>query len=147
MALAAWQVSTDGPRRLTPGGIELETVLEGWIERDIGLIDPGLLVIQRQLHVEGGILDLLCVDVQGRATVIEIKRGKLIRETVAQGLDYAASIALMPVAALRERIGAYLKPLPVHPGLATLLDVSSDGQPREVPWSSSVSALIRACTA
>jgi len=131
MPLAAWQIQDGTPRRLQVGAIELEKNLETWIEKDIGLIDAGLLVIQRQLHVDGGILDLLCVDLQGRATVVEIKKGKLVRETIAQGIDYAASVALMPVGTLRDRIESYLGQLPDHPGIAALLDPSNDGQ-REV---------------
>jgi Endonuclease NucS C-terminal domain len=91
MPLAAWQISGGKPVYLDPGVIELEKVLEDWIAENPGLIDRNLLVIHRQLHVEGGVLDLLCVDLQGRATVVEIKRGRLIRETIAQAIDYASN--------------------------------------------------------
>jgi hypothetical protein len=45
---------------------------------------------------------LLGVDPQGLWTVVEIKRGHLYRDTVAQALDYASSISTMPVEKLRE---------------------------------------------
>jgi hypothetical protein len=85
------------------------------------------------MHVEGGILDLLCVDPQGSPTVVEIKRGKLIRETIAQAIDYAASISTLPVSTLQERVLAYFNgTLSDHPGLAALLDPSSETDAREV---------------
>jgi hypothetical protein len=42
---------------------------------------------------EAGRLDLLGIDPQGRWTVIEIKRGSVSRDTIAQGLNYASVIA------------------------------------------------------
>jgi hypothetical protein len=131
MSVAAWSVLPEGPKRLPIGAVPLEKDLESWIERDIGLIDPSLLVVQRQMHVEGGILDLLCVDLQGRLVVVEIKRAQLMREVIAQGLDYASCIAAMPIESVRERIDAYLGQPPDHPGLAALLSGSADDE-REV---------------
>lgn len=133
MALAAWHIEESGPRRLSAGVVELEKHLETWIENDPGLIDPGLFVLRRQMHIEGGILDLLCVDQQGRPTIVEIKRGKLIRETIAQGIDYASSIAGLSEEALSAQIhhiqdGGEA----THPGLEVLLNSSSDPGEREV---------------
>jgi hypothetical protein len=133
MPLAAWRIGDAGPERLAVGAVDLEKSLESWIENDPAMIDAGLVVIQRQMHVEGGILDLLCVDPQGSPTVVEIKRGKLIRETIAQAIDYASSISTLPAATLRERVLAYFNgSLPDHAGLAALLDSASDAEAREV---------------
>jgi hypothetical protein len=126
MPLAAWKIGEALPQRLTAGQIDLEKHLEDWIASDPGLVDRGLLVVQRQMHVDGGFLDLLCVDLQGRATVIEIKRGKLIRDTIAQALDYASSIASLPSSTLHTAINGYVKNGHDHPGLAALLDESDD---------------------
>jgi hypothetical protein len=124
MALAAWSI--DGvtqPKRLDVGGIELEKSLESWIEADPGLIEAGLAVVGRQVKVDGGWLDLLCVDQQGRPTVVEIKKGKLIRDVIAQAIDYASSIASMSEPALRTAIESYAKPIPTdHPGVSALLE-------------------------
>jgi hypothetical protein len=85
-------------------------------------VDRNLFVVQRQMRVEGGILDLLCVDLQGRLTVIEIKRGQLIRETIAQAIDYASSLAAMSEEALRAEVRMHLGvSTPSHPGVAALL--------------------------
>jgi len=109
MPLAAWQIKDDGPQRLSMGALALEKDFEEWIEKDPRLLDAGLTVIARQLNVAGvGKIDLLCVDPQGRATVVEIKRGQLSRETIAQALDYASAVAVLPAASLQERIVQYL---------------------------------------
>jgi hypothetical protein len=126
MSLAAWKIGMAAPERLVQGRVELERHLEDWIAHDPGLVDRGLLVVQRQLHVEGGYLDLLCVDLQGRAVVVEIKRGKLIRDTIAQALDYASSIANLSTSTLRQAIRAYVGDTTEHPGLAALLDETDD---------------------
>lgn len=104
-----WQVTDDGPTRLTRGGIDLERHLEDWIERDPGLLQTGLTILGRQVSVEAGALDLLALDPQGRWVVIEIKRGAVRRETVAQALDYAACVATMPYHELSQRLGDYLR--------------------------------------
>jgi len=127
MPLAAWHV-TDAlePKKLAIGAIELEKHLEDWIVRHPALVEHGLTVVQRQLKVEGGFLDLLCVDLQGRATIVEIKRGKLIRETISQAIDYASSIATMPTEQLREHVrGHFGGSVPDDPAVASLLDDSS----------------------
>jgi RecB family endonuclease NucS len=61
----------------------------------------GLTIVGRQFMTAAGPLDLLARDPQGRWVVIEIKRGVLRRETVAQALDYAACLAAFPSDELR----------------------------------------------
>lgn len=54
---------------------------------------PGdLEIVARQLVLEAGRSDLLALDRRGRLHVMEVKRGVLTRDTVPQGLDYAACI-------------------------------------------------------
>jgi hypothetical protein len=65
-------------------------------------------IIARQLELEAGRLDLLGLDRQGRLHVIEVKRGMLTRDTVAQGLDYAACIEAMDSQELVRCLDAYL---------------------------------------
>lgn len=116
-----WQVTDDGPQHLSKGSIDLEQHLEDWIERDPSLLQSGLTIVGRQITLQGGTLDLLALDPQGRWAVIEIKRGWVRRETLAQALDYASCIATMPYAQLTEKLGRYLqdrgKSLPDVPGL------------------------------
>ncbi len=104
-----WHVTEEGPKKLKGGGIEFEQYLEEWIERDPSLLQGGLTIVGRQIAVEGGRIDLLALDPQGRWVVIEIKRGTVHRETIAQALDYAACIATMPYDELSRKVDAYLR--------------------------------------
>ena len=107
--IGLWQVRDDGPAKLRPSGVELEAYLEDWIERDPSLLQQGLVIIGRQIAVEGGRLDLLGLDPQGRWAVIEIKSGQIRRETVAQALDYASCVATMGREALHAKVADYLQ--------------------------------------
>ncbi len=107
-SIGAWEINEDGPVRIKESNIDLEEKLEDWICRDPAIIQAGLTIIARQLVVEGGRLDLLAIDPQGRWVVIEIKRGTLMRETIAQTLDYAACIAEMAASDIEEKVDSYL---------------------------------------
>jgi hypothetical protein len=105
--LAVWYVREGSPARVVPGNVRLERELEDWIADDPSLAVEGLEVVGRQIGLEGGRLDLLGVDPQGLLTVVEIKRGRLYRDTVAQALDYASSVSAMPTARLSALVRAY----------------------------------------
>jgi RecB family endonuclease NucS len=65
--------------------------LEDWIEKNLAILDDDLLVISRQLSIEGvGRLDLLCMDSFATLVIVEIKRNLRPRDAVAQALDYAS---------------------------------------------------------
>lgn len=104
-----WQVTKIGPQRVRDGKLKLEEHLEDWIVADPDLLQVGLTVIARQFVVEAGRIDLLALDPAGRLVVVEIKRGTLYRETVAQGLDYAECINSLPADKLVGRCDQYLK--------------------------------------
>jgi hypothetical protein len=118
-----WNVGADGPTKLPGAAIDLEKRLEEWIERDPGLLESGLDVVGRQIFVEAGPIDLLALDPQGRWVVVEIKRGAVRRDAVAQALDYASCIATMPYDQLAEKVNAYLAGRLGNPGqtLETIL--------------------------
>jgi hypothetical protein len=86
-----WRVD-EGDRLTTvgPGRLDLEERLEAWLEADIAILDPGLLVIGRQVHASGGPIDLLCMDVTGDLVIVELKRDRTPRDVTAQALDYAS---------------------------------------------------------
>ncbi len=121
--MGLWQITGGGPRALQPAAVDLEAQLEAWIEQDPDLLQRGLTVVGRQVHVDGGILDLLAVDPQGNWVIIEIKRGTVYRETITQALDYTASIATMPYAALAEKVRANLRARGKDPALLDGLGV------------------------
>lgn len=103
-----WHINDERPSRLAFASVELEENLERWIEADPELLQGGLSIVGRQVGLEGGRADLLALDPQGRWVVIEVKRGALRRQAVAQALDYASSIAIMPAADLRLLATDYL---------------------------------------
>jgi hypothetical protein len=108
-AVGVWQVKRGNVAWIESASVRLERELEEWIERDPSLLDGGLEVVGRQIHVEGGIIDLLAIDLQGRWAVIEIKRGNLHRDAVAQALEYASCIAEMGFQELTGKVNDYLK--------------------------------------
>lgn len=111
--VGAWSIDGDAPRRVPRAGVGLESHLEDWIARDASLLADGLTIVGRQVHLDGGPLDLLAVDWRDRWVVIELKRERLYRGALAQALDYASSIARMEAGELEELL---------RPGLAALGD-------------------------
>ena len=71
---------------------ETEQLLEDMLVASPELLEPGLKLIGRQVPTDGGPMDLLGVDQDGRLTVFELKRGPLTRDAVAQSLDYASDL-------------------------------------------------------
>ena len=69
----------------------LEEWIEDWLADDISVLDPGLLVIGRQVRTSfGGAVDLLCMDPNGDIVVVEFKRGRTPRDVTSQALDYSS---------------------------------------------------------
>ena len=88
----AWRIDQTGkPTRLKPGSIDLEKHLEDWVDVEIDIVADDVLIIGRQLVTSWGTkLDLLGIDGEGNLVIIELKRDQTLRETIAQGLEYAA---------------------------------------------------------
>jgi hypothetical protein len=89
--------------------LELESRLEDWLARDISVLDPGVLVIGRQVDTEAGPLDLLCLDQQGDLVIVELKRDRTPREITAQVLDYASCLVDMSHDWVRATAEAHIK--------------------------------------
>lgn len=71
------------------------------------MLMPGLTLVGRQTRTEGGPLDLLGVDPDGRLTLFELKRGSLNRDAVAQVIDYASFLEAMDDETLARYITDY----------------------------------------
>lgn len=76
--------------------------LESWIATNPSIIRPGLTVIGRQVMTGSGPLDLLAIDRSGDLVIIELKRDRLPRETLAQAMDYASDVASWGIDKLSE---------------------------------------------
>ena len=80
-----WEVTPDGPVKIQSDSISLEEQMEGWLESDIAMLEPDLLVIGRQVKTDyGGVIDLLCIDADGALVMVELKRGRTPRDVTAR---------------------------------------------------------------
>lgn len=84
--------------------LESEELLENTLVENPNLLIEGLTLVGRQTPTEGGPLDLLGVDEDGRLVVFELKRGTLSRDAVAQIIDYASDLDRMDLGALADHI-------------------------------------------
>lgn len=102
--------SVDGDSNVEPlaskGQTENEELLEDTLVKNPGMLLPGLRLVGRQTPTEGGPLDLLGVDEDGRLVVFELKRGTLSRDAVAQIIDYASDLDSKSDVELAEHIAA-----------------------------------------
>jgi Holliday junction resolvase-like predicted endonuclease len=128
--LRVWSVNSTGDNvlRAPRSHIDLEAQLEDWIYANPSVLSEELTLVGRQVRVDGGPIDLLCTDIQGRWVIVELKRGKLYREAVAQAIDYARSIQTMSAAQLREIVSKHSD----GPKFEELIAGSEDGANREV---------------
>ncbi len=70
--------------------VEDESYIEDFLEKHIEVLDPNVLVIGRQVQTDGrNLIDLMGVDREGNAVIIELKRGKSPRVVISQALEYA----------------------------------------------------------
>ncbi len=84
--------------------MDFEKRLEEIMVKNPELLMPGLTLVGRQTQTEGGSLDLLGVDSDGKLVVFELKRGTLSRGAVAQIIDYASYLEDMDLDALANHI-------------------------------------------
>ena len=84
--------------------LESEHLLEETLVQNPSLLIEGLTLVGRQTPTEGGPLDLLGVDSDGRLIVFELKRGTLSRDAVAQIIDYASDLDSMNLDTLANHI-------------------------------------------
>jgi hypothetical protein len=88
-----------------------ESVLENWLESnsDDILEDGKLLIIGRQVTTNlGSIIDLLGIDREGSSVVIELKRDRTPRDTLAQALEYASFVEELDTDQLEEILQRYV---------------------------------------
>ncbi len=87
-----------------------EEILENWFENNPKAIfeDEKVFIIGRQVATNlGKAIDLLGLDKNGNAVIIELKREKTPRETVAQILEYASYIEQLNYEELEQIASQY----------------------------------------
>ena len=86
-----WHIADDTLKPIDSSSLDLESRLEKWLRKDVGLVNDDLLVIGQQvLTAHTGSIDLLAMDADGNLVILELKRDKTPRDVVAQTLDYAS---------------------------------------------------------
>jgi len=86
-----WQIADDTLKPIDSSSLDLESRLEEWLHKDIGLVNDDLLVIGQQVPTaHTGSIDLLAMDADGNLVILELKKNKTPRDVVAQTLDYAS---------------------------------------------------------
>jgi hypothetical protein len=104
-----WRIDS-GLARIEPTTMNLEERLESMLARDISIASPHWMVIGRQVPTRWGkLIDLLCIDIQGRLIVLELKRDKTEREIVAQTLDYGSHVRTINADEVRRIFDKYQK--------------------------------------
>ncbi len=91
-------------------GTHREQILEDWLEvnSDSVMGYEGLLIIGRQVATNlRSFIDLLAIDREGNCVVIELKRDRTPRETLAQALEYASFAAGLDFEQLESILRGY----------------------------------------
>jgi len=97
--MGLWKITEKGPKKVPETKFKqeklLEEHLEDWISSDGSMLGEPLLIIGRQVIIPDtkDRLDLLALDPQGNAVIIELKRGKLKDPVDMQALRYASYIS------------------------------------------------------
>lgn len=87
-----------------------EALLEDWLENNPDdIVESGqLLIIGRQVTTNlGSFIDLLAIDKNGDVVVIELKRNRTPRDTIAQSLEYASFIEKLGYEQLEDILRSY----------------------------------------
>ncbi|TDE85052.1 endonuclease NucS [Deinococcus sp. S9] len=69
-----------------------EAQLQESLARNPDLIEPGLRLLNRELPVASGGIDLYALDTQGRFVVVELKRGRATQDAVSQLARYVRTV-------------------------------------------------------
>jgi hypothetical protein len=94
-----WKITDEGPKAVEETEPKrenlLEEKLEDWVETNHALLGERLLIIGRQVMIPdvNDRIDLLALDPQGNAVIIELKRGKLTDPVDMQALRYASYLS------------------------------------------------------
>jgi hypothetical protein len=94
--IGVWQIIDE---KLKPVDISLaesgdmEKDFEKWIKECPQVLGRDILIIGEQTQTKSGPLDFLGIDKSGNLVIIELKRGNLPRDVLAQAIDYVSDVA------------------------------------------------------
>lgn len=83
--------------------------LEQWLKTNSEILGKDIVIIGEQVNTGSGFMDFLGIDKNGNPVVIELKRDKLHRESLAQAIDYASVIATWGIEKYSEICSEYTK--------------------------------------
>lgn len=81
---------------------DMEKDFEEWIKDDPIVLGQDLLIIGEQTLTKSGPLDFLAIDKSGNLVIIELKRGRLPRNVLAQAIDYVSDVATWDLDEINE---------------------------------------------
>ena len=116
--MSIWKITSDGAHKIPETKLRkekiLEEKLEDWIINDPAILGEPLLIIGRQVMIPEirDRLDILALDPQGRAVIIELKRGKLKDPVDMQALRYASYISKWSFEDFENRARSFQKEMP-----------------------------------
>lgn len=88
--MGIFAIDKAGTKEYTRKTVEKERYIEDFLEKRIEVLDRDIFVIGRQVRtVDKKSVDLMGMDRDGNAVIIELKRGMSAREAISQALDYA----------------------------------------------------------
>ena len=104
-----WLTNEDGAVEPLPARehIEYEEVLEEMLATRPDMLGDDVALVGRQLRTDGGSLDLLGIDQDGKLVVYELKRGVTPRVALSQAIDYASWLDSLDYDELDRRISEH----------------------------------------
>lgn len=113
--MSFWKITTNNkPEKVSATKLKnehiLEKHLEDWIESSTDILGESLLIIGRQIIIPEvkDRLDLLALDPNGNAVIIELKRGKMSDPIDMQALRYASYISKWEFTDFENHAKSYL---------------------------------------
>jgi hypothetical protein len=113
--MSFWKITTNNkPEKVSATKLKnehiLEKHLEDWIESSSDILGEALLIIGRQIIIPEvkDRLDLLALDPNGNAVIIELKRGKMTDPIDMQALRYASYISKWEFCDFENQAKSYL---------------------------------------
>jgi hypothetical protein len=113
--MSFWKITTGNkPEKVSPTKLKNENILEkhleDWIESNTDILGEPLLIIGRQIVIPEvkDRLDLLALDPNGNAVIIELKRGKMSDPIDMQALRYASYISKWEFSDFENQAKGYL---------------------------------------